>query len=115
MPSNSSVYVLVGQASKRVPGLRRVPVLKLLALAELVLLARDHYELLSPGERRQLMLLLRRHHGRPANLSRRDRDELAYLIAKVRPRAFAGTAVDKLSPLPLPNRILYGPRRSRRA
>jgi hypothetical protein len=111
MPSHPAVYALVGQASKRIPGLRRLPVLRLLALGEILLLARDHYERLSTGERRRLVELVRRGRGRPSNLSNRDRDELAGLVEKVDPRAFAGAAVDKLSPVPLPDRILYGPKR----
>jgi hypothetical protein len=110
MAGHSAVYALVGQASKRIPGLKRLPVLKLLALGEILLLARDHYERLTPAERRRLALLLRRGRGRPSNLSRRDRNELSELIAKVEPRAFAGAAADKLSPVPLPHRIVYGPR-----
>jgi hypothetical protein len=111
MSSHPAVYTLVGHASKRIPGLRRLPVLKLLALGEVLVLARDHYERLTPRERRRLVLLLRRGRGRPSNLSRRDRDELAELIAKVEPRVFAGAAVDKLSPVPLPDRVIYGPQR----
>ena len=110
MPARSAIYTLAGQASKRIPVLKRVPVLKLLAAAEIVLLARDHYERLTPPERRRLVQLLRRGRGRPSNLSRRDRDELAELIAKVEPREFVGTAADKLSPVPLPHRLIHGPR-----
>jgi hypothetical protein len=35
------------------------------------------------------------------------------LIAKMEPRLFAGATVEKLSPLPLPRRLLYGPARRR--
>jgi hypothetical protein len=107
MPTNPAVHILSRVAS-RVPGLRRIPILRLLAVAEIAMLARDHFERLSPAERRRLVLLLRRGRGRPSNLSNRDRQELQTLIAKVEPRAFAGEAADKLSPVPLPERVVHG-------
>lgn len=107
MTANPTVVALA-RATRRVPGLRRLPVLKLLALGEIVLLARDHYERLTPAERRRLVILLRRGRGRPSNLSRRDRHELSELIAKVEPRVLAGAAADKLSPVPLPDRVVTG-------
>jgi hypothetical protein len=91
--------------------LRRVPVLRLLAAAEVAVLARDHLRRLTPGERRRLVALLRTGRGRPSNLSEGDRDELAGLVAKVQPRLLAGEAAERLSPVPLPRRLLYGPRR----
>jgi hypothetical protein len=101
----------VAAASKRVPVIKRLPVLKLLALAEIVVLARDHVERLSPDERRRLVVLVRRGRGRPSNLSRRDRDELSDLLAKVEPREFVAGAADRLSPVPLPKRLTHGPNR----
>jgi hypothetical protein len=96
---------------RRVPGLRRLPVFKLLAIGEVALLARTHIARLEPGERRRMVELLRRGRGRANNLSEADRDELQRLIAKTEPRLFAGAAVNKLSPVPLPRRLLYGSRR----
>jgi hypothetical protein len=95
-------------AAARVPGLRRLPVMRLLALGEIVVLAREHFERLTPAERRRLVLLLRRGRLRPSNLNKRDREQLASLIAKIEPRVFAGAAADKLSPVPLPNRVVRG-------
>ena len=105
------VIKLVGRTAQHVPGLRRVPILKLLALAEIAVLARDHATRLEPAEWRRVIELIRLGRGRPSNLSPRERQELESLIAKAEPRIFAGTAIDKLSPVPLPNRLLYGPRR----
>src|SRR6185312_3626222 len=90
----------VGRAARGVPGLRRLPVLKLLAAAEIAMLARDHVLLLDRGER-----------GRKRNLSEPERDELTDLVAKMEPRLLAGHAVDKLSPVPIPRRLVYGPRK----
>jgi hypothetical protein len=107
MPA-SPTTVLVTRVAKRIPGLRRIPMLKLLALAEIALLAHEHFERLTPAERRRLVLLLREGHGRPSNLSGRDRSELSGLIAKAEPRLFAGMAADKLSPVALPKRVVRG-------
>ena len=101
----------VGRAARGVPGLRRLPVLKLLAAAEIALLARDHVLLLNRGERRRLLELIRIGRGRKRNLSDPERDELTDLVAKMEPRLLAGHAVDKLSPVPIPRRLVYGPRK----
>jgi hypothetical protein len=100
----------IGQAVRRIPGLKRIPVLKLLAVAEIALLARDHIGRLDATERRRLVELVRRGKVRRRNLSAKERDELAQLVAKVEPRRFAGLVADKLSPVPLPKRIVHGPK-----
>jgi hypothetical protein len=107
MPRNPATTAVV-KATERMPGLRRLPIMRLLAIGEIAVLARDHFERLTPVERRRLVVLLRRGRGRPSNLNKRDRRELAALIAKVEPRAFAGAAADKLSPVPLPDRVVHG-------
>jgi hypothetical protein len=95
----------------RVPGLRRLPVMKVLAVGEIALLARDHAAKLDPDERRRLVELIRAGRGRPKNLSPDERDELEALVAKVEPRLFLGLTADKLSPVPLPRRVVEGRRR----
>lgn len=104
------VRALARRTIERVPGLRRLPVFKLLAIAEIALLARDHVSKLEPDERRRLVELVRKGRGRRRNLSDEEREELAALVAKVDPRRFAGLVADKLSPVPLPKRIVYGRR-----
>jgi hypothetical protein len=99
----------VARAAERLPGLRRVPVMKLVAFAEVARLAREHIERLEPHERRRVVLLLKQARGRASNLSRRERDELSRLVAKAEPRVFAGHAADMLSPVPLPKRVIEGP------
>jgi hypothetical protein len=96
----------------RVPGLRRVPVLKVLAAAEIALLAHDHVTRLDRHERRRLLELIRIGRGRRRNLSEAEQEELTTLVAKMQPRQLAGMAVDKLSPVPIPKRLIYGRRRS---
>lgn len=78
--------------------LRGIPVARLLAIGELLLLAREHVTRLNPQERRRVLELVRRGRGRPSRLSGRERRELAMLIAKAEPRMFARTAAKKLIP-----------------
>ena len=91
---------------------RGIPVVELLLAAEVARMARRHLVQLTPDERRRLFALVRRAHGRPSALSAAERDELADLVAALEPRLFAGSAVRRLSPLPLPKRMLYGRRGS---
>jgi hypothetical protein len=114
MPMPGPITKVVGRTVQHVPGLRRIPILKLLALAEIVVLARDHITKLSAAEWRRVIELVRIGRGRPSKLSPRERDELQSLIAKAEPRLFAGEAVDKLSPVRIPKRFLYGPSKDRK-
>jgi hypothetical protein len=90
--------------------LRRIPVARLLAVAEIVVLAREHFHRLEPYERHRFLELMRRGHGRPSHLTDGERAELAALIAKANPRLFAGLIAQKLSPVPLPKRMVRGKR-----
>jgi hypothetical protein len=89
--------------------LRRVPFFKLLAIGQTVLLAWRHLRRLDAGDRRRLVELARR--GRRMN--RAEREELRRLLGKLEPRAFALTTANRLSPVPLPRRLL-GPLTGRR-
>ena len=99
---------LLARAATRIPGVRRLPVFRLLAIGEIALLARDHVSKLDPTERRRLLTLVRKGKGRTRDLSLEERDELQRLVAKAEPRLFVGTAADKLSPVPLPRRFREG-------
>jgi hypothetical protein len=110
MPS-AIVTRSIGRAAARIPGLKRIPLLKLLSAAEVALLAHQHMKRLTPSERRRLIALVRAGRGRRRNLSPDERAELAGLVAKVEPRLLAGEAAKRLSPVPLPRRLLFGPRR----
>jgi hypothetical protein len=87
-----------------------MPVAKLLMLGDIVVLARQHVANLNPSERRRFLDLMRRAHGRPRNLSPQERAELSALVAKANPRLFVGLVADKLSPVPLPRRVVRGSR-----
>ena len=108
MPKGIVTHAL-GKATERVPGLRRIPVFKLLSAAEIALLARDHVGRLTPGERRRLIALIRVARGRPrSHLTPKERAELEQLLVTLAPRELLGDTVDRLSPVPLPRRLLYG-------
>jgi hypothetical protein len=109
MPSGH-VNRTLGKASEKVPGLRRLPVVKLLFLAEIAVLTKDHYQRLSAAERKRLLALVRTGRGRKNRLSGSERAELEGLVAKLEPRRLVGDTVDRLSPVPFPKRFLYGKR-----
>jgi len=103
-------------ALKRLP-LRRiapgVPVVWALLAGEVALMAADHLSRLNAAQRRRLLALTIKSRGRPSTLSEADRLELRILVAKFEPRLFVGSTVKRLSPVPVPKRLLYGPRAQR--
>jgi hypothetical protein len=78
--------------------MRRLPWLKVLAIAEVAMLARRHLQALPPADRQRLGELVRRGH----RLQPSERDELRGLLTRLEPRAFAAGAADAFSPVPLP-------------
>lgn len=110
MPSGFVTRSL-GHATGRIPGLRRIPVLTLISVAELGIMARGHLLRLTPQERRRLLTLIRTARLRRSNLSSPERAELAELVAKLEPRVLAAEAVHRLSPVPVPRRLVAGRRR----
>jgi hypothetical protein len=106
-----AAHKLIAHGAGRVPGLKRLPVLKLLAVAEIALVARTHVTKLEPDERRRFIQLVRAARGRPSKLTEAEREELSKLVSKAEPRLFAGVVADKLSPVPLPKRLVTGKRR----
>ena len=83
----------------RIPVVKKIPVARLIILAEVAMLAGEHVGRLSPRERRRVLELLRRGRGRPSNLSQRERGELAVLVAKAEPKLFARSVAKKFSPI----------------
>jgi hypothetical protein len=87
---------------------RGVPVMRLVAAAEVAMLARDHLSRLDHSQRHRLLELVRKAHGRPSALSAKERDELAEIVAALEPRRLFADAAGKVSPVPLPDRLFYG-------
>ncbi len=100
----------IGRVTRRVPGLRRIPVVMLISAAQVALLARDHVLLLTPAERRRLITLVRIGHGRRSNLTAAQQRELQMLLGKLESRRLMGDAITRVSPVRLPRRIIYGRR-----
>ena len=98
-------------SSKLVATAKLIPVARLVAAAQIIMLVRRHWHRLEPAERRRVVVLVRQTHGRPRNLSGSERLELARLIAKADPRLFAGIVAQRFSPVPLPRRVVRGRRR----
>lgn len=107
-----SVPRTVVWAASRVPGLRRIPVVALVSAGELALIARDHVRQLTPQQRRRLVELVRRGRGRRGRLSEREQAELADLLDRLEARRLLGEAARRVSPVPLPRRIVEGSKRS---
>ena len=84
--------------------IRHMPFLKLVAILQLLLLARRHLSALTPDERRRMTDLVK--HAR--RLTKSERRELRELALKLEPRAFAGAATRSLAPLRLPKRMVKG-------
>lgn len=82
----------------------------LVEIGEILLLAHQHIQKLEPHERRRVLQLMRAGRCRRRNLNAAERDELATLVAKAQPRLFVGLAAQRLSPVPLPKRVVYGQR-----
>ncbi len=97
-------------AGKLLNTARAIPMARLLAAAQVVMLARRHWRRLEPPERRRLVALVRRAGAHRGQLSAAERSELARLIAKADPRMFAGLVAQKFSPVPLPRRMVRGKR-----
>jgi hypothetical protein len=88
------------------------PVVGALLAAEIAAMAWTHFARLNGAQRRRLLALLWQTRGRPRSLAHSEREELRALVATLEPRLFLGSAARRLSPVPVPKRLLYGPRGS---
>lgn len=97
---------------KRAPlkAARGIPLARVLVAAEIAWMAWAHLARLDGAQRRRTLTLLVKSRGRASYLSDAERRELATLVAALEPRLFIGSAARRLSPLPVPKRVLYGPR-----
>jgi hypothetical protein len=96
-------------AAKRMA--KAVPLARLLLVGEVALMTGQHLKKLNVEERRRLGLLVLGSARKRGTLSASERMELLRLVAKLEPRLLFGTAVRRISPVPIPRRILYGKRR----
>lgn len=107
--------LMFGLLAKHTP-LKRLangsPMVWALVAANIAAMAWTHVAKLNAAQRRRLLVLLGQSRGRPRSLSPGERDELGALIELLEPRLFLGAATKRLSPVPVPKRLLYGPRGS---
>jgi len=67
--------------------------LRILAIAQVALLARRHLQLLEPDERSRLAKMVAKSKGRPRrNLSANEREEMLRLVRKMEPAQFGSGA-----------------------
>jgi hypothetical protein len=98
---------------KRAPRFaNRIPTVGVLLAVELAAMAWTHFAKLNSAQRRRLIALLWQSGGRPRSLAPNEREELGALVATLQPRLLIGSAAKRLSPVPVPKRLLYGPRGS---
>jgi hypothetical protein len=81
--------------------LRRMPVFRLLAIGQTILLARRHFQRLDANDRRRLRELVRRGRG----MTPAERDELRRILSKLGPREFAFATANAFSPVRIPRRF----------
>jgi hypothetical protein len=66
-----------------VPRSTALRTIKWAVVFDAVVVARDHWNKLTPGERAHLTSLLRKSHGRPGNLTPGERRDVRRLAAKL--------------------------------
>jgi hypothetical protein len=71
---------------------------RIVAAAEIALIAKRHLDRLGPGEVSELRSLLVKSKGRPGNLSQRERSRVQDLVRKLEPAGFAKDAAGSFSP-----------------
>ena len=90
---------------------KAVPLARLVLIGEVALMTGQHLKKLDADDRKRLGALVLGSARKRGTLSAGERVELVRLIAKLEPRLLFGTAVRRVSPVPIPGRILYGKRR----
>jgi hypothetical protein len=100
---------MYGLAARKL--VKTMPVARLLLIGEFALMTRRHLRMLDADERRRLGSLVWGAARRPGSLSRSEAEELRLLIAKLEPRLLLGGAIRRVSPVPIPGRLLYGSRK----
>jgi hypothetical protein len=75
-------------------------------LAEVAVQAGRHIARLEPGERARLLALVRQARGRPGALAEHEREELLELVARMEPHVFLASATARVTPFPVPRRLV---------
>ncbi|MGH2858458.1 MAG: hypothetical protein ACRDMJ_13365, partial [Solirubrobacteraceae bacterium] len=80
----------VDRVARKVPGLRRIPAVRLIAAGEVALIAANHLKGLTPAERRRLVTLVRTGRLRRDRLTGAEQRELRSLLDKLEGRRLVG-------------------------
>lgn len=67
------------------PKVKSVRALPWIVVLEAAMAVRDHWQRLTPAERSRVTKLIKKSQGRPANLTKRERDDLKRLARKLDP------------------------------
>jgi hypothetical protein len=103
---NHGLYLqMAGRVAQKVPGLRALPVVRLVMAAEVLLIGKHHLDRLTPEERGRMVRLVAKAKGRPRSLTEQERVDLAAIVEKLEPRAFLATAGERLSPVGMPESL----------
>ena len=79
-------------------GMRWTVWARILILAEVALTIKRHLDLLDAREKGDLQRLVRKSKGRSSNLSRRERERIAEIVAKLEPTELAKEAAVVATP-----------------
>jgi hypothetical protein len=105
--NNRSLYTQVaGRLVQRVPGLKMLPVVRLIMAAEILSIGKHHFDRITPAERSQLIGLVGKAKGRPRNLSKEEQIALTGIVQKLEPRLFLAEATERISPVGVPSPLL---------
>jgi hypothetical protein len=85
---------------------RNVPLARLLIAAQVAITVGRQLARLDAGERRRLVELMGEGVRRRGKLSAGEREELRAIVVKLEPHLLLASAVQRLSPVPVPRRLL---------
>ena len=91
----------ISRTLSRARVLRKLSLVRLVAVAEVIVLANEHVHKLEPQEWKRLVELVKRGKARPSHLTTRERRELTALLAKAEPKQFVSRAMLKITGVPL--------------
>jgi hypothetical protein len=90
--------------TRRIPGVRRIPIMWVLTVAEAVVATRRHWAGLDPRTRKRLRELVTKSRGRPSNLTAAEKRELRSLVGSLNLTKLGRDLAAVASPLRGPGR-----------
>jgi hypothetical protein len=90
--------------ARRIPIVRRVPIMWVLAVAEAAVATRRHWVDIDPSTRRRLRELVTKSRGRPSNLTAHEKRELRSLVGRLKLGKLGRELAAVASPVKAPGR-----------